>query len=141
MTSPWPGSRSVLRAGALRPLGDGKKGKLQIVHVLLCAADGCPVAVGVFEGITADPMTLATQIDKLKEPFGLSRVVLVGDRRHDHQCPHPRRVGCKEIRHEHPAAATNSVWPHGGRYWIQRGVAEFHPCKICRHEYVDCPQA
>jgi DDE family transposase len=59
---------------------DGKKGKLQIVYGLLCAADGCPVAVEVFEGNIADPMTLATQIDKLKERFGLSRVVLVGDR-------------------------------------------------------------
>src|SRR6267154_2694566 len=59
---------------------DGKKGKLQIVYGLLCAADGCPVAVEVFEGNTADPMTLSTQIDKLKERFGLSRVVMVGDR-------------------------------------------------------------
>src|SRR5271168_1158550 len=59
---------------------DGKKGKLQIVYGLLCAADGCPVAVEVFEGNTADPRTLATQIDKLKGRFGLSRVVLVGDR-------------------------------------------------------------
>ena len=59
---------------------DGKKGKLQIVYGLLCAADGCPVAVEVFEGNTADPMTLAGQIDKLKGRFGLSRVVLVGDR-------------------------------------------------------------
>ena len=59
---------------------DGKKGKLQIVYGLLCAADGCPVAVEVFEGNTADPTTLATQVDKLKQRFGLSRVVLVGDR-------------------------------------------------------------
>src|SRR3984957_11791511 len=59
---------------------DGKKGKLQIVYGLLCAADGCPVAAEVFEGNTADPMTLSTQIDKLKARFGLSRVVLVGDR-------------------------------------------------------------
>ncbi len=59
---------------------DGKKGKLQIVYGLLCAADGCPVAVEVFEGNTADPTTLAAQIDKLKERFGLARVVLVGDR-------------------------------------------------------------
>ena len=59
---------------------DGKKGKLQIVYGLLCAADGCPVAVEVFDGNTADPMTLATQIDKLKGRFGHSRVVLVGDR-------------------------------------------------------------
>ena len=70
-------------AGELARFGhsrDGKKGKLQIVYGLLCAADGCPVAVEVFDGNTADPMTLATQIDKLKGRFGLSRVVLVGDR-------------------------------------------------------------
>jgi hypothetical protein len=59
---------------------DGKRGKLQIVYGLLCAADGCPVAVEVFEGSTGDPATLAPQIDKLKQRFGLERVVLVGDR-------------------------------------------------------------
>jgi hypothetical protein len=59
---------------------DGKKGKMQIVYGLLCAADGCPVAVEVFEGNTSDPKTLATQIEKLKQRFGLDRVVLVGDR-------------------------------------------------------------
>jgi hypothetical protein len=59
---------------------DGKKGKLQIVYGLLCAPDGCPVAIEVFEGNTADPNTLSTQIVKLKDRFGLSRVVLVGDR-------------------------------------------------------------
>jgi len=59
---------------------DGKKGKLQIVYGLLCAADGCPVAIEVFDGATADPKTLATQIDKLKHRFALKHVVLVGDR-------------------------------------------------------------
>jgi hypothetical protein len=59
---------------------DGKKGKLQIVYGLLCAADGCPVAIEVFEGDTADPRTLATQIDKIKSRFALKHVVLVGDR-------------------------------------------------------------
>src|SRR5215204_2276034 len=59
---------------------DGKRGKLQIVYGLLCAADGCPVAVEVFEGSTGDPATLATQIDKLKRRFHLAHVVLVGDR-------------------------------------------------------------
>ena len=59
---------------------DGKKDKLQIVYGLLCAADGCPVAVEVFDGDTADPKTLAVQIDKLKVRFGLAHVVLVGDR-------------------------------------------------------------
>ena len=59
---------------------DRKKGKLQIVYGLLCAADGCPVAIEVFEGNTGDPKTLAAQIGKLKQRFKLDRVVLVSDR-------------------------------------------------------------
>jgi hypothetical protein len=59
---------------------DGKKGTLQIVYGLLCAPDGCPVAIEVFDGNTGDPTTLAPQIDKLKQRFGLDHVVLVGDR-------------------------------------------------------------
>jgi len=59
---------------------DRKRGKLQIVYGLLCAADGCPVAIEVFEGRTADPMTLTSQVKKLKERFALDHVVLVGDR-------------------------------------------------------------
>ena len=59
---------------------DGKRDKLQIVFGLLCAADGCPVAVEVFDGDAGDPSTLAAQVAKLKERFGLSRVLLVGDR-------------------------------------------------------------
>src|SRR5216683_6637086 len=59
---------------------DGKRGKLQIVYGLLCAPDGCPVAIEVFEGSTGDPMTLAAQIEKVKQRFNLTHVVLVGDR-------------------------------------------------------------
>ena len=59
---------------------DGKKGTLQIVYGLLCAPDGCPVAIEVFDGNTADPMTLAAQVEKLKQRFQLDHVVLVGDR-------------------------------------------------------------
>jgi hypothetical protein len=59
---------------------DRKRGKLQIVYGLLCAADGCPIAIEVFEGSTTDPMTLTNQVTKLKERFGLDHVVLVGDR-------------------------------------------------------------
>src|SRR4051794_27025291 len=54
--------------------------RAQLVIGLLCAADGCPVAVEVFKGNTADPMTLSSQIDKLKRRFKLQRVVMVGDR-------------------------------------------------------------
>jgi hypothetical protein len=56
---------------------DGKRGKLQIVYGLLCAPDGCPVAIEVFAGSTADPATLTSQVIKLKERFGLDHVVLV----------------------------------------------------------------
>ena len=59
---------------------DRKKGKLQIVYGLLCAPDGCPIAVEVFEGNTGDPSTLPNQVTKLKQRFGLDHVVLVGDR-------------------------------------------------------------
>jgi hypothetical protein len=59
---------------------DGKRDKLQIVVGLLCAADGCPVAVEVFEGNWADARTLPSQITKIRERFGIERVVLVGDR-------------------------------------------------------------
>jgi len=59
---------------------DRKRGKLQIVYGLLCAPDGCPVAIEVFEGSTADPRTLTSQVSKLKERFALNHVVLVGDR-------------------------------------------------------------
>ena len=59
---------------------DGKRGTLQIVIGLLCARDGRPVAIEVFDGNTTDPTTVASQIEKIRERFGLSDVVLVGDR-------------------------------------------------------------
>jgi Transposase DDE domain len=59
---------------------DSRPDKMQIVFGLLCAADGCPVAIEVFEGNTGDPSTIGEQIVKLKQRFGLNRVVMVGDR-------------------------------------------------------------
>jgi Transposase DDE domain len=59
---------------------DHRRDRLQIVFGLLCASNGCPVAVEVFEGNAADPSTVASQVEKLKRRFHLSRVVLVGDR-------------------------------------------------------------
>ena len=46
----------------------------------MCNPQGCPVAVEVFEGNKGDPKTLASQIQKVRERFGLKRVVFVGDR-------------------------------------------------------------
>lgn len=59
---------------------DHRGDRPQIVYGLLCTREGLPVAVEVFEGNTADPATLTPQIAKLKDRFGLERVVLVGDR-------------------------------------------------------------
>jgi hypothetical protein len=59
---------------------DERRGNPQIVFGVLADAEGCPVAVEVFEGNTADPKTVATQIAKLRERFELKDVVLVGDR-------------------------------------------------------------
>ena len=50
----------------------------QIVFGLLCAADGCPVAVEVFAGNTGDPKTLRAQVAKLRKRFRLEWVALVG---------------------------------------------------------------
>lgn len=59
---------------------DGKNGYPQIVYGLLCNAEGCPVAIEVFEGNTGDPMTLRSQVEKVRQRFHIQRVVLVGDR-------------------------------------------------------------
>ena len=59
---------------------DGKKGKMQIVFGMLCAADGCPVAVEVFRGNTADPSTLSGQVKTIQQRFGIRHIALVGDR-------------------------------------------------------------
>ena len=58
----------------------GKRGRPQIVLGLLCNFDGCPVAVEVFGGDTADPMTLAGQIEKVRERFNLQQVIMVANR-------------------------------------------------------------
>jgi transposase len=59
---------------------DGKRDDPQIVFGLICAASGCPVAVEVFAGKTADPSTVAAQVAKLKARFGIQQIAWVGDR-------------------------------------------------------------
>ena len=59
---------------------DGKKGKPQVNYGLLTDARGCPVAVSVHEGNTADPSTLIPEVHRLREAFGVSDLVMVGDR-------------------------------------------------------------
>jgi hypothetical protein len=59
---------------------DHRADRPQIVYGLLCATDGTPVAIEVFEGDTADPQTIREQVDKLRRRFRLSHVAIVGDR-------------------------------------------------------------
>jgi hypothetical protein len=68
---------SLVRHGYSR---DGRREFPQIVYGLLCNAVGCPVAIEVFAGNSADPNTLAAQVRKVRQRFGISRVVFVGDR-------------------------------------------------------------
>ena len=59
---------------------DGKKGRPIIVYGVLTDAEGRPVAVEVYPGNTGDPTTVPDQVQKLCKRFGLSDVVLAGDR-------------------------------------------------------------
>jgi transposase len=59
---------------------DGKSGLPIIVYGTLTDAEGRPVAVQVYPGNTGDPTTVPDQVERLTKRFGLSRVVLVGDR-------------------------------------------------------------
>jgi len=59
---------------------DHRADRMQVNYGLLCNGEGIPVAIEVVEGNTGDPETIPAQVAKLKERFGLSRVVVVGDR-------------------------------------------------------------
>jgi transposase len=59
---------------------DGKRNTPQVNYGLLTTRVGCPVAISVYEGNTADASTLMPQVTQLREQFGLERLVLVGDR-------------------------------------------------------------
>jgi transposase len=59
---------------------DGKRNTPQVNYGLLTTRAGCPVAISVYEGNTADASTLMPQVDQLRNQFGLERLVLVGDR-------------------------------------------------------------
>jgi transposase len=59
---------------------DGKRNTPQVNYGLLTTRAGCPVAISVYEGNTADASTLMAQVTQLREQFGLERLILVGDR-------------------------------------------------------------
>ena len=59
---------------------DGRRGTLQVNYGLMTDDRGCPVAVTVHEGNTADPTTLMPEITRIKDEFGIAQFVMVGDR-------------------------------------------------------------
>ena len=59
---------------------DRKSGTEQIVIGLICAANGCPIAVEVFAGSTKDETTVYDKIIEVKELYGVSNIIFVGDR-------------------------------------------------------------
>ena len=59
---------------------DGKRGTLQVNYGLLTDDRGCPVAISVHDGNTSDSTTFIPRVTRLREQFGLKRIVMVGDR-------------------------------------------------------------
>lgn len=59
---------------------DGKPGTLQVNYGLLTDGRGCPIAVSVFDGNTSDSKTFLPQVQRVREQFGVQRMVMVGDR-------------------------------------------------------------
>ena len=59
---------------------DGKRGTLQVNYGLLTDERGCPVAISVHPGNTSDSTTFMPQVQRLREQFGIKRMVMVGDR-------------------------------------------------------------
>src|SRR6266568_2146228 len=73
--------------GAVGHPKDGVHGRLQIVYGLLTSPEGIPIAIEVFKGNTGDPKTVAAQVTKVKDRFGLTRVVLAGARLREDVAP------------------------------------------------------
>ncbi len=59
---------------------DGKPSKRQVSYGLCCAPEGQPISIEVHPGNTGDPTTLAPAVARVKERFGIERLVFVGDR-------------------------------------------------------------
>ena len=79
LSSSWvEGSRCPLAARGYSR--DGKKGKAQIEYGLLTDPAGRPVAVRVFPGNTADPTAFGQAVEVVRTRFGLTQMVMVGDR-------------------------------------------------------------
>ncbi len=79
LTSSWVTGRCCELA-AYGYSRDGKKGLPQIEYGVLTDPAGRPVAVRVVPGDTADPVAFSDIVEVIRDRFGLTRLVLVGDR-------------------------------------------------------------
>ena len=59
---------------------DGKRGRKQIEYGLLTCPEGRPVAAGVFAGNTSGPTSFKTAITRVRDDFGIGRLIMAGDR-------------------------------------------------------------
>ena len=79
LTSSWVTGRCCELA-AYGYSRDGKKGLPQIEYGVLTDPAGRPVAVRVVPGDTADPVAFNDIVEVIRDRFGLTRLVLIGDR-------------------------------------------------------------
>ena len=103
--------------GAIGHPKDGVRGRLQIVYGLLTSPEGVPVAIEVFKGNTGDPTTVKSQVDKVKDRFGITKVVLVGDR------GMLTAAGCARTRPRSPGLDHRAARPPGQGAGPRRGPA------------------
>lgn len=77
-SSYFEGSENALAAFGYNR--DGKKGKMQIVVGLITNKEGFPLSIEVFDGNENDHKTVISQLQKIKNSYGVSDVIFVGDR-------------------------------------------------------------
>ena len=105
LTSSWVTGRCCELA-AYGYSRDGKKGLPQIEYGVLTDPAGRPVAVRVVPGDTADPVAFADIVEVIRDRFGLTRLVLVGDR----GMITSARIDALRKLNDHPDTATAFGW-------------------------------
>jgi hypothetical protein len=101
---------------------DGKKGKAQIEYGLLTDPEGRPVAVRVFAGNTADPATFTAAVEAIREKFGITQAVMVGDRE---MITSARTTWPRSAR---PIIPVSGWSPAATRSWPPKGPASARTC-------------
>lgn len=105
LTSAWVTGRCCALA-ARGYSRDGKKGCEQIEYGVLTDPAGRPVAVRVFPGNTADPDAFTEIVTVIRDPLGIARLVLVGDR----GMITSARIDALRKLNDNPDSATDFGW-------------------------------